>query len=63
MSNTQLPALLAAKETAAYSGLAYSSLYQLVADGEFPNPRKIGKRSRWVRAEIDQWIAGLEVAL
>jgi predicted DNA-binding transcriptional regulator AlpA len=31
--------------------------WRLVKAGRFPKPIKIGKRSVWVEAEIDKWIA------
>ena len=52
-----LPALLAFASLSHYVSLGRSRIYGLIADGEFPKPIKIGKSSRWVRAEIDTWIS------
>lgn len=30
--------------------------YELVRQGEAPRPIKLGKRSLWVEAELDQWL-------
>ena len=51
-----LPALFAFCLLSAYVGFGRSRIYQLIADGQFPPPIKIGKSSRWVRAEIDEWL-------
>jgi len=38
-------------------GLGTSSIYQMMAEGRFPRPRKIGKRAvGWIEADIDQWL-------
>jgi prophage regulatory protein len=45
------PAVLAA------TGLSKSYLYQLVAEGRFPAPRKIGMRAvAWNEADVREWI-------
>ena len=51
------PALLAFEPLSHYVSFGRSRIYQLIAQGEFPAPVKIGKSSRWVRAEIDTWIS------
>ena len=39
------------------TGKKRSSIYLMIANGEFPRPIKIGKRSSaWLEREIDQWI-------
>ena len=53
---TAPPALLAFCLVSDYVGFGRSRIYQLIADGEFPPPIKIGKSSRWVRTEIDAWL-------
>jgi predicted DNA-binding transcriptional regulator AlpA len=55
--NTFAPALLGFANTSTYTGFCRSRLYALIARGEFPAPLKIGKSSRWVRAEIDAWLS------
>jgi len=40
------------------TGLTHSTLYRKVADGEFPEPIKLGERaSAWLEVEVDQWMA------
>ncbi|HIJ85705.1 MAG: Prophage CP4-57 regulatory [Magnetococcales bacterium] len=49
--------LLRKKEVLAVSGLAVSSLYDLIRRGDFPRPRKLGERSvAWRESEIRAWI-------
>tara|TARA_B100000809_G_scaffold136724_2_gene134217 strand:+ start:1043 stop:1246 length:204 start_codon:yes stop_codon:yes gene_type:complete len=39
------------------TGLCASSIYKMAVLGKFPKPIKLGNRSsRWIRAEVDQWI-------
>ncbi len=51
------PALLAFEPLSHYVSFGRSRIHQLVAAGEFPQPIKVGKSSRWVKAEIDAWIS------
>tara|TARA_R110000772_G_scaffold127818_4_gene235213 strand:- start:42320 stop:42538 length:219 start_codon:yes stop_codon:yes gene_type:complete len=39
------------------TGLKQSRLYELVADGAFPPPVKLGRVSAWVSTEVQQWIS------
>ena len=42
----------------ARTGLARSTLYRMIACGEFPKNIKLGERvSAWNSAEVDVWIA------
>ena len=50
------PALLAFEPLSHYVSFGRSRIYQLIAADEFPKPIKVGKSSRWVKAEIDAWI-------
>lgn len=34
-----------------------TKIYQMIADGEFPAPTKIGAASRWRKSDVDRWIA------
>lgn len=52
-----VPALLAFCLLSHYVGFGRSRIYALIAQGEFPAPVKVGKSSRWVRAEIDEWLS------
>lgn len=39
--------------------LSKTSILRMVKDGEFPAPRRIGKRAvAWVESELNTWIAG-----
>lgn len=49
--------LLSFDDVASRVGLGRTRIYAGVASGDFPKPVKIGRRSLWVEAEIDQWIA------
>lgn len=55
-TDNQSPALLAFNPLSNYVGFGRSRIYQLIAEGEFPPPIKIGKSSRWLTSEIDAWI-------
>lgn len=44
-------------ELQAYIRIGKTKIYELIAEGSFPKPLKIGgKSSRWLRPEIDQWL-------
>lgn len=49
--------LLGVQEAAAVLGLPISSLWALVAEGRLPRQIKIGRRSRWSRRALEEWIA------
>ena len=51
------PALVAFEPLSHYVAFGRSRIYQLIAADEFPKPIKVGKSSRWVKAEIDAWIS------
>ncbi len=59
----QLPAipanerLLPLPEVESRSGFKSSFLYQLIKQGAFPKPLKIGVSSRWRESEVQAWIA------
>jgi prophage regulatory protein len=42
------------------TGLCRTAIYARIANGDLPAPRKLGRVSVWIEAEIDQWI--LDVA-
>lgn len=58
----QLPAiptterLLPLPEVESRSGFKSSFIYQLIKEGKFPKPVKIGAASRWRESEVQQWI-------
>lgn len=37
-------------------GVCRAKVYDMIKQGEFPKPRKIGRSSLWVNSEIDSWI-------
>ncbi|WP_432214009.1 helix-turn-helix transcriptional regulator [Pseudomonas sichuanensis] len=39
--------------------LSRKSIYDRIRNNEFPNPRKLGRASRWVESEINDWIRTL----
>jgi len=42
---------------AAYVAMGRSRIYALIDEDKFPRPIKIGRSSRWLKSEIDSWIA------
>ena len=56
----QLPApperLIPLPEVESRSGFKSSFIYQLIKEGKFPKPVKIGSASRWRESEVQQWI-------
>ncbi|MDV6347298.1 AlpA family transcriptional regulator [Nitrosomonas sp. Is35] len=48
--------LLPLPEVESRSGFKSSFIYQLIKEGKFPKPIKIGAASRWRESEIQQWI-------
>jgi predicted DNA-binding transcriptional regulator AlpA len=51
------PQFLRLKEVMARVGLRVNTIDRHVASGAFPRPRKVGRSSFWVIAEVDDWIA------
>lgn len=50
--------LLHRKEVELLTGLARTSIYRLMRQGEFPVPLKVGPRAvRWPEGEIERWLA------
>ena len=50
-------ALLAFEPLSNYVDMGRSRIYALIKESGFPPPIKIGKSSRWLKSEIDSWIA------
>lgn len=38
------------------TGLTDKWFYKLIKDGEFPKPIKLGRSSRWLKSEIENWL-------
>lgn len=51
------PQFLRLKEVMARVGLRVTTIYRYMARGAFPRPRKFGRSSLWVTAEVNDWIA------
>ena len=42
-------------------GLSRSSIYQMIADGLFPKPIKLGRRAvGWRAEEVEKWLAAMQ---
>nr|WP_278979538.1 AlpA family transcriptional regulator [Providencia alcalifaciens] len=39
------------------TGLTDKWFYKLIQDGEFPKPIKLGRSSRWLKSEVEQWLS------
>jgi predicted DNA-binding transcriptional regulator AlpA len=55
-SPAQPERLLPLPEVESRSGFKSSFIYQLIKEGKFPQPVKIGTSSRWRESEVQQWI-------
>ncbi|KLH04878.1 Rha family transcriptional regulator [Escherichia coli] len=31
-------------------------IYKLIKDGSFPRPIKLGRSSRWLKSEVENWL-------
>jgi len=51
------PRLLRIDEVMSRVGFRRNKLYDLINEGSFPRPVKIGPISAWVEDEVDQWVA------
>lgn len=51
-----LPRLITADELAAILGLSKRSVWRLVANGEIPEPLRVGGSTRWPLDEIEAWL-------
>jgi len=58
MSETVKTALMRRKQVEAQTGLARSTLYKMMASGDFPASVHItGKAVAWASSDVDNWIA------
>ena len=54
---TEKPRLMRRPEVLSRVGLSSSTLYELVAAGDFPAPIPIGRKAvAWLESEVDAWI-------
>lgn len=50
-------------EVSAIVGAAKSTIYEWMAKGEFPKPRKLGARAvGWLASDVDAWISSRRAA-
>lgn len=55
---TPEPAILRRRQVEQRTGLARSTLYQYIKDGDFPAPVQLGPRAvGWLESDISAWIA------
>ncbi|EFE54110.1 transcriptional regulator, AlpA family [Providencia rettgeri DSM 1131] len=38
------------------TGLTDKWFYKQIQDGEFPKPIKLGRSSRWLKSEVENWL-------
>lgn len=43
-------------------GLSRKTIYCRIREGDFPKQLKIGRASRWLQHEVDDWIASAAAA-
>lgn len=39
-----------------YSGCSDKWFYKLISEGKFPKPIKLGRSSRWLLSEVENWV-------
>ncbi|EEQ03002.1 Prophage CP4-57 regulatory protein AlpA [Yersinia rohdei ATCC 43380] len=39
-----------------FTGLTDKWFYKLIKDGSFPKPIKMGRSSRWLQSEVENWL-------
>lgn len=40
----------------AFSGMTDKWIYRLISEGRFPVPIKLGRSSRWLKSEVENWV-------
>lgn len=38
------------------TGLSDKWFYKLIQDGVFPKPIKLGRSSRWLKSDVEEWL-------
>ncbi|ASG46231.1 AlpA family transcriptional regulator [Escherichia coli] len=38
------------------TGLSDKWFYKLIQDGAFPKPIKLGRASRWLKSDLEEWL-------
>ncbi|EGB0882930.1 AlpA family transcriptional regulator [Escherichia coli] len=39
-----------------FTGLTDKWFYKLISEGQFPRPVKLGRSSRWMKSEVEEWV-------
>lgn len=39
-----------------YTGMTDKWFYKLISEGQFPKPIKLGRSSRWLKSEVENWM-------
>lgn len=39
-----------------FTGLSDKWFYKLISEGLFPKPIKLGRSSRWMQSEVENWV-------
>ncbi|HBW8316257.1 AlpA family transcriptional regulator [Klebsiella pneumoniae] len=39
-----------------FTGLTDKWFYKLISEGQFPKPIKLGRSSRWMQSEVEEWV-------
>ncbi|BDX09633.1 TPA: AlpA family transcriptional regulator [Klebsiella pneumoniae] len=39
-----------------FTGLTDKWFYKLISEGQFPKPIKLGRSSRWMQSEVENWV-------
>lgn len=60
MMNTDVPVLndqlVDMKFITRLTGLTDKWFYKIIQDGQFPEPIKLGRSSRWLQSEVEAWL-------
>jgi prophage regulatory protein len=59
VGEVRLSRLLRLAEVLNLTALGRTATYALIARGDFPPPIKVGRTSRWVEQEVEDWICRL----
>ena len=44
------------QDTLDKQNITRSYLYKMLNEGSFPKPKKLGRTSRWIKSDIEQWL-------
>ncbi len=57
---TPAPLLLTVEESATAIAMSTRWLWRATSAGDFPQPVRIGRATRWRRSDIEEWVASLD---